>query len=636
MSNSSSFPGNDSSYSSVPVPDWRPFGFTTTPEQRWSPGPPYTTPSLQANLFFRVFLGVISVLVSGVPARLLWRNGEFAATVFCTAVVIRNIGYIINALIWRNDNVAEWYDGVGWCDLQVYINFASDTAFNTCLFEIMRSLYSKVGLDRVASFSAKERLRNQLISAAVIFTIPVVQLVLTYFTMLRRYNISTLVGCTTIYHFDWLFFVFYVMPTPVFVTLAAILAALVFRRFRRIEKATRQVVHSHDTIMSARQHLVRRKLYFMTLGILIIVVPLICALFVLNILDGWSYWSDPYDYELIVHGPDPFNHRFISFTTSDMVRFVDMNINYIPTLTSFFIFWIFGTTTEALNDYRRLLLLFGLGYIFPKLHQEYIREEGRRGERSWLSSLSRIFPNRGTRLASHSSSTKEFQRPTVNHVSHAVTAVQSQSWDSEKNGPSCSGARVPTTEANPWPDLSDIAEQSTSSTHPKPPNHNPLNLFRTSLPSASFQMMPAISLSIPGSSGKRKDSSEEILPSSASRARSAPPLSPLRKKTTPTKPKSAEEGDVPSLNAKTPNDAVIWTGNAPDIAHVNTRVWASESGRTNWDREPDEDGRHLGVTVRTEMRVASTIEEAMAASVAARMQAQARPRADHHQGADTS
>jgi pheromone a factor receptor len=201
-----------------------PFGFTTTPEQRLGPGPPYTNPALQANLFFRVFLGFIAVMVSWIPARLLWRNGEFAATVFCVTVVLRNIGYIINALVWRDDNVAEWYAGYGWCDLQVYINFAMDTAFNTCLFEIMRSLYSKVGLNRTTSLTSSEQLRKQLISAAVIFTMPAVQVVLTFFLMVRRYNISTLVGCTTIYHFDWVFFCFYILPTPVFVTLAAILA----------------------------------------------------------------------------------------------------------------------------------------------------------------------------------------------------------------------------------------------------------------------------------------------------------------------------------------------------------------------------------------------------------------------------
>lgn len=200
------------------------FGFTTTPEQRSGPGAPYTNPALQANLFFGVFLGSIAVLLSFVPARLLWRNGEFAATVFCVDNVIRNIGYVINALIWRDDNVATWWAGYGWCDLQVYINFALDTAFNVCLFEIMRSLYQKVGLNRATSLTTSERRREILISAAIIFTFPIVQVVLTFFLMVRRYNITTLVGCTTMYHFDWLFFVFYVMPTPVFVTMATVLA----------------------------------------------------------------------------------------------------------------------------------------------------------------------------------------------------------------------------------------------------------------------------------------------------------------------------------------------------------------------------------------------------------------------------
>lgn len=134
----------------------------------------------------------------------------------------------------------------------------------------------------------------------------------------------------------------------------------------------------------------------MTLGILVIVVPLTVALFVLNIFDGLEYWNDPYDYDLIHYGPDPFNINFISFTTSDLVRFVDMNINYIPTLTAIVIFFVFGTTTEALNDYRKMLLFFGLGYVLPRLRQEYSPDRRRSGRRSWLSSLSKIFPVRGS------------------------------------------------------------------------------------------------------------------------------------------------------------------------------------------------------------------------------------------------
>jgi pheromone a factor receptor len=394
--------------------------------------------------------------------------------------------------------------------------------------------------------------------------------------------------------------------------------ALVFIRFRRIEKLTREVIHTHDTLMAARRHRVRRKLYFMTLGILVIVVPLTCALFVLNIRDGYEYWSDPYDYQLIVHGPDPFNHHFISFTTSDMVRFIDLNISYIPALTAVVIFAIFGLTTEGLNDYRRLLLLFGLGCIFPKLKKEY-NPDDRRGRSGWLSSFSRIFPIRGTRLSSRSGSgtkdPKNSQLPTVDHISNASATVASR--NQEKGGISCSGANGHTTDHNPWPDLPDLPESESTSIGTKIPNRNPW-LFRTSLPSAPFRI-PTFSLPTPN----KKDSTDRLV-KTASRSHSAsPPGSPPRKKATGAKA-AAEEGDVLSATPRANDDANVWTGNGPDVAHVNTRVWASESGRTNWDQEG---GSHANqqtrgvVRVRTEMRVASTIQEAAATSVAARMQA---------------
>jgi len=321
----------------------------------------------------------------------------------------------------------------------------------------------------------------------------------------------------------------------------------------------------------------------MTLGILVIVVPLICALFVLNIADGYSYWSDPYDFDLIHHGPDPFNIYFISFTTSDMVRFVDMNINYIPTLTAMVIFFVFGTTTEGLNDYRRLLLFLGLGPVFPKLHEEY-NPDSRRSGKSWLSSLSRIFPNRGTRLPSHgSSSTKDSQCPTVGHISHASTA--SQSCNRESGSILCSGARGNTEDHNPWPDLSETDVAETLSTHLKIPNRNPW-LFRTMLATAPFRI-PAISLPAPGN----KEFSEK-LPEKSPRVSSAPPqLSPSRRKVTN---KIAEEGDSPS-NVES-GGAAVWGG-----TRVDTRVWANS-------REDQENESLGGVRVETEMCIASTIE----------------------------
>ncbi len=207
-----------------PFNKWANYPFQTTPEDRIGPPPPYTNPLLQVNLFFRVFLSLISLFVTWVPARLLWRTGEFAGTVFCVMLLVLNLITVVNALIWRNDDVRTWWKGDGWCDILTYTFFALHTAFNISLFEIMRGLAGKVSLSRVDRMSPSERRRERINSALVIFTFPVIQVALTYFSTISRYNIATLVGCGAVYYPSWIYLVFYIIPTPVFALLAAIMA----------------------------------------------------------------------------------------------------------------------------------------------------------------------------------------------------------------------------------------------------------------------------------------------------------------------------------------------------------------------------------------------------------------------------
>ncbi len=215
---------DSSTNGSQPFNKWADSPFTTTPEERLGPAPPYTYPTLQINLFFRVFLGIVSLLVTWVPARLLWRNGEFGGTVLCVMLLVLNFQTVINALIWRDNNVATWWKGDAWCDFQVYTNFAFHTAFNVSLFEIMRSLAGKVALHRADKPTRGERRRQNIISALVVFTFPVIQVLLTYFASFSRYNISTLVGCSPLYYAGWIYLVFFILPTPIFAVGAAIMA----------------------------------------------------------------------------------------------------------------------------------------------------------------------------------------------------------------------------------------------------------------------------------------------------------------------------------------------------------------------------------------------------------------------------
>lgn len=165
--------------------------------------------------------------------------------------------------------------------------------------------------------------------------------------------------------------------------------ALTFYRYRKIERLTRDLVASEDDVAAARQRRVRKKLYFMTLVVIVVALPLVISLLVSYIRDGGDWWDQPYDFNAVHYGPDPFNIYFISFTTSDMMNYIDLSVDYIGLVAGIVVFIPFGTTTEALNMYRKSLLSLGLGFIFPGLRREY-QPSLRRGSRfTWWSSLTR-------------------------------------------------------------------------------------------------------------------------------------------------------------------------------------------------------------------------------------------------------
>ncbi|KAL2022301.1 hypothetical protein VTK56DRAFT_5699 [Thermocarpiscus australiensis] len=412
--------------STLPPNRWAALGFTTTAQERIGPGPPYTYPALQVNLFFRVFLGLVSLFVTWIPARLLWRNGEFSGAVLCVTLMMINFLTVVNALIWRDNNVQEWYAGYGWCDFQAYAYFGLDTAFNISLFEIHRGLACKVRLNRAVALTYSEKRRQLIISALVIFTVPFIQIVLTYFVMIGRYSISTLAGCVPIYYPSWMLLVFYVLPTPIFIVAAAVMASLTFYRYRKIERATRDALCSDDGTTAARQNRVRVKLYFITLCCIVVALPLTMVLFVSNITMG--AWSQHYDFHALHFGPDPFNSHFIAFTTSDRMNFQDSAQSFIGELAGIAVFISFGTTTEALNMYRKCLLAIGLGFIFPKLKEEYTFAPGRGSRFTWWASPTRSLRVKSFVTASNStngSTRKSAFRATAEHFSHCSGAEKS-------------------------------------------------------------------------------------------------------------------------------------------------------------------------------------------------------------------
>lgn len=174
--------------------------------------PPYTTPALTANLVCRVAFGILANLLCLVPLRLLYRNHELAAVVFILNIEFKNILTVVSALIWRDDNMEDWWAGYGLCDFASFANNFSFGLFDTCMLAIMRNLAHQANLLSAHPLSAREKRRRNLVHVLIMFPLPIVQVGWTWFLTAQRYLIGTLTGCTWAQYPSWPYVVFFALP----------------------------------------------------------------------------------------------------------------------------------------------------------------------------------------------------------------------------------------------------------------------------------------------------------------------------------------------------------------------------------------------------------------------------------------
>ncbi|KAK7949728.1 pheromone A receptor-domain-containing protein [Apiospora saccharicola] len=329
---------------------------------------------LRANLVCRVLFAIIGTLLCWVPFRLLWRNGEFAAIVFIVGVVINNVFTVINSLLWRNDYWGSWWDGQGWCDLQVWLAAPLGTIYAAAIFAIMRHLAQQVGMMRVTTLSPQEKRRRNLIQAIIIFPVPLVQLAFTWFDLGQRYIIGTLVGCSATYDNSWPKILVYIIPPVIFALGSVPYAFLTWKRYRAISMASAAALSTNSSAAS-RANRTRRRLYQMSMSILVPYVPVMLAFFVFDINETMPL--QPYDYYRIHYTDEPYPWDSIVLVPSWLVPFAAMNQPWIPILTTILIVLFFGMTQDAKDMYRRYALAVRLDKCWPALRDKG-RPNGRR------------------------------------------------------------------------------------------------------------------------------------------------------------------------------------------------------------------------------------------------------------------
>ncbi|KAI0908782.1 pheromone A receptor-domain-containing protein [Ustulina deusta] len=325
---------------------------------------PATNHGLVANLVARVMLAFMGILLCWVPLRLLVRNGEFAVVVLIIDVVVMNLFTILNSIIWHDDDWSTWWDGAGLCDVEVYLSGPLQTIYAASIFTVMYHLAQQVKVTG-AGRDRSLRTRRNLIQAAIIFPIPLVQLLFTYFDLAQRYIIGTLIGCAAVYDSSWPKTLVYDAPPAAFAVLSVPYAFLLWRRYHTITKQAQGIFKSNSQV-SIRANRTRLRLYNMSLSILVVYLPVMLYYFICNLRDTLSSYKN-YDYHRIRWSATPYPWDTVLFVPSWIIPSSILNQPWIPIATTAAIVAFFGMTTEARQIYRQYAEDTGLAACFRKL-----------------------------------------------------------------------------------------------------------------------------------------------------------------------------------------------------------------------------------------------------------------------------
>lgn len=160
--------------------------------------------STSANAVALAVSSPVVVLLNIVPLLLVFRVRNVAGCMLILTILVINLITLTNVLIWPNDNWDRWYNGVGLCDVQVYLRTALYTLIASSLCSITRSLARALDTNNATLHeSIAQRRRRWTLDLLFCCGIPVLQIALRYVVAASRFAIYPVYGCFTFFDASW-------------------------------------------------------------------------------------------------------------------------------------------------------------------------------------------------------------------------------------------------------------------------------------------------------------------------------------------------------------------------------------------------------------------------------------------------
>lgn len=125
-----------------------------------------------------------------------FHNRNIGATALVAWTAILLLFNFINAILWSSDDVDQWYNGIGLCDLEVKIMVASEVGRAASLACILRALAAVLDTSRTSLIeTGSQRRRRCTIDLICCLGLPLLQMLFHYVVQTRRYDIYGISGC---------------------------------------------------------------------------------------------------------------------------------------------------------------------------------------------------------------------------------------------------------------------------------------------------------------------------------------------------------------------------------------------------------------------------------------------------------
>ncbi|KAL4817096.1 pheromone A receptor-domain-containing protein [Aspergillus spinulosporus] len=317
---------------------------------------PKMSPSAQTVVM--QVLSAIAVIVSSSSLALHWKNRNFPAAIMIGWLILLNFFNVINALIWPTDDVDNWWDGAGLCDIEVKMLISSYVAIPGSLVCIFRSLACVLDTSRATLVQTKcQRWTTRFVEVLFCVLIPLLAATTHLIYQGNRYFIFAVSGCVSSLDRSWVSFALgYAWPLVV-CFIASYYCGLLLFRLRRYRSQFNEVLRAANSGLSRSRFL---RLFLLAFIMLLALTPMQAYMVYMQVKVSMPW--HPFSWSLL-HGPGSSWGVIERIPTGGVVYFD----RWIPIASGYTAFAFFGTGRDASRMYRSFLRPFGLDCCFSPM-----------------------------------------------------------------------------------------------------------------------------------------------------------------------------------------------------------------------------------------------------------------------------